>query len=94
MAINDDKGRELERFKVPYGGHVMVEDGQKVKRGERLFTWDPHRVPILAELNGLVRLVDVIEGETMRVEEERKGQKGRRSSSSTKATNIPGDDRG
>ena len=77
MAIVDDKGRELERFKVPYGGHVMVEDGQKVKRGERLYAWDPHRVPILAELNGLVRLVDVIDGETMRVEEERKGQKGR-----------------
>jgi len=77
MAIVDDKGRELERFKVPYGGQVMVEDGQKVKRGERLFAWDPHRVPILAELSGVVRLVDVIEGETMRVEEERKGQKGR-----------------
>ncbi len=77
MAIVDDKGRELERFKVPYGGLVMVEDGQKVKKGDRLYAWDPHRVPILAELSGVVRLVDVIEGETMRVEEERKGQKGR-----------------
>jgi DNA-directed RNA polymerase subunit beta' len=77
MALVDDKGRELERFKVPYGGIVVAEDGQKVKKGERLYAWDPHRVPILAEVSGLVRLVDVIEGETMRVEEERKGQKGR-----------------
>ena len=77
MALVDDKGRELERFKVPYGGVIVTEDGQKVKRGERLFAWDPHRVPILAEVPGIVRLVDVIEGETMRVEEERKGQKGR-----------------
>jgi DNA-directed RNA polymerase subunit beta' len=77
MALVDDKGRELERFKVPYGGVVLTEDGQKVKKGERLFGWDPHRVPILAEVPGLVRLVDVIEGETMRVDEERKGQKGR-----------------
>jgi DNA-directed RNA polymerase subunit beta' len=77
IAIVDDKGRELERFKVPYGGIVSVEEDQKVKRGDRLFAWDAHRVPILAELSGFVRLVDVIEGETMRVEEERKGQKGR-----------------
>jgi DNA-directed RNA polymerase subunit beta' len=77
MLLVDEKDRELDRFKVPYGGIVLVNDGQKVKKGERLFYWDPHRVPILAELNGFVRLVDVIEGETMRVEEERKGQKGR-----------------
>jgi DNA-directed RNA polymerase subunit beta' len=77
MALVDDKGRELERFKVPYGGVILTEDGQKVKKGEKLFGWDPHRVPILAEVPGLVRLVDVIEGETMRVEEERKGQRGR-----------------
>jgi len=77
MILADAKGRELERFKVPYGGELLVADGQSVKRGTALFRWDPHRIPILAEVGGLVRLVDVIEGETMRVEEERKGQKGR-----------------
>jgi DNA-directed RNA polymerase subunit beta' len=77
IAVVDEKGRELERFKVPYGGIILVEDGSKARRGEVLFKWDPHRVPILAEVSGLVRLVDVVEGETMRVEEERKGQAGR-----------------
>ena len=77
MALVDDKDRELERFKVPYGGLLSVKEGEKVKRGHSLFSWDPHRVPILAEVPGFVRLMDVIEGETMRVEEERKGQKGR-----------------
>ncbi len=77
LLLVDDKERELERFMVPYGGILSVTDGQKVRRGERLYSWDPHRVPILAEVNGLVRLVDVVEGETMRIEEERKGQKGR-----------------
>jgi DNA-directed RNA polymerase subunit beta' len=77
VMLVDDKGRELERFKVPYGATMHVESGAKVKRGHHLFSWDPHRVPILAEVSGLVRLVDVIEGETMRVEEERKGQIGR-----------------
>ncbi|MCI0498775.1 MAG: DNA-directed RNA polymerase subunit beta', partial [Planctomycetales bacterium] len=77
MALVDEKGRELERFKVPYGGLVQVKDGDSVKRGQTLYSWDTHRVPILAEVPGLVRLMDVIDGETMRVEEERKGQKGR-----------------
>ena len=77
MALVDDKGRELERFKVPYGGIIIAGDGAKVKTGQTLYAWDPHRVPILAEVAGVVRLLDVIEGETMRVEEERKGQKGR-----------------
>lgn len=77
LLLVDDKDRELERFKVPYGGMILVEEGRKVKKGERLFSWDPHRVPILAEINGLVRLVDVIEGETMRIEVERKGQTGK-----------------
>ncbi|HOL31068.1 MAG TPA: DNA-directed RNA polymerase subunit beta' [Anaerohalosphaeraceae bacterium] len=77
MALVDEKGRELERFKVPYGGLIQVKDGQSVKRGQTLYAWDPHRVPILAEVPGVVRLMDIIEGETMRIEEERKGQKGR-----------------
>ena len=77
MAIVDDKDRELERFKVPYGGILVTKDGEKIKQGKTMFAWDPHRIPILAEVPGLVRLVDVIDGETMRVEEERKGQPGR-----------------
>lgn len=77
MVIADDKGRELDRFKVPYGGVIAVRDGAKVEQGDLIYSWDPHRVPILAEVSGFVRLVDVIESETMRIEEERKGQTGR-----------------
>ncbi|NQT03616.1 MAG: DNA-directed RNA polymerase subunit beta', partial [Planctomycetes bacterium] len=76
-AILDAKDRELDRFKVPYGAVVLVDDGQKVKAGSVLFQWDPHRTPILAEVAGLIRFVDVIDGETIGIEEERKGQVGR-----------------
>ena len=76
MSILDAKERELERFKVPYGATVLVEDGVKVKSGAMLFEWDPHRTPILAEVSGLIRFVDIVEGETIRLEEERKGQVG------------------
>jgi DNA-directed RNA polymerase subunit beta' len=77
IVILDAKDRELDRFKVPYGAIVLVEDGKKVKAGAVLFQWDPHRTPILAEVAGLIRFVDIIEGETIGIEEERKGQVGR-----------------
>ena len=76
IAIVDNKGRELDKFKVPYGSWMMCQDGEPVKKGQPIYEWDPHRTPILAEVGGCIRLVDVIEGETMRIEEERKGQKG------------------
>jgi len=74
IALLDPKGRELEKFPVRYGGHIVVKDGAKVKPGQRLAWWDPHRVPILAEAAGLVRFQDIEEGETVRAESE--GRKG------------------
>jgi len=74
IAILDAKDRELDKFKVPYGATVLVQDGSKVKSAALLFRWDPHRTPILAEVSGLIRFVDIIEGETIGIEEERKGQ--------------------
>ncbi|MHC4323923.1 MAG: DNA-directed RNA polymerase subunit beta', partial [Planctomycetota bacterium] len=77
IALIDAKDRELDRFKVPYGSTVLVKDGRKVKVGASLFRWDPHRTPILAEVAGLIRFVDIIVGETIGIEEERKGQAGK-----------------
>jgi len=77
IAILDAKDRELNRFKVPYGAIVLVKDGRKVKTGDLLFKWDPHRMAILAEVAGLIQFVDIIEGETIGIEEERKGQVGK-----------------
>jgi len=77
IAILDKKDRELDKFKVPYGAVVSVKDGQEVKVGALLFEWDPHRTPILAEVPGQIAFVDIIEGETIRLEEERKGQAGK-----------------
>jgi DNA-directed RNA polymerase subunit beta' len=71
ISVLDAKDRELEKFKVPYGALVLAEDGAKVKGGQRLSVWDPHRVPILAEAAGSVRFQDIEEGETVRVESEK-----------------------
>src|SRR2546423_6414311 len=77
LAILDPKGRELEKFKVPYGAIVTVPDGEKVKPRQTVIMWDPHITPILAEKAGIVRYEDIEEGETVRVEEEKKGAGGK-----------------
>jgi DNA-directed RNA polymerase subunit beta' len=73
LVIADQKGRELEKYKVPYGSTILVADGEKVKPRQQLVVWDPHITPILAEKAGIVRYEDIEEGETVRTEEERKG---------------------
>jgi DNA-directed RNA polymerase subunit beta' len=69
VVLVDQKDRELDKFKVPYGGILLVPDGQAVKAGTILFQWDPHRTPILAEIPGIIRFVDITEGETVQTEE-------------------------
>jgi len=73
IAIMDPKGRELEKYEVPAGAVLLVEENQQVKPGQTLCTWDPHSIPILAEVSGKVRYEDVIEGETMRSEKDPSG---------------------
>jgi len=58
---------------VPYGANVMVGDGEKVKPRQQLVVWDAHITPILAEKGGSVQYEDIEEGETVRLEAERKG---------------------
>jgi len=56
------------RFHVPLGATVMVEDGAKVARDGVLFTWDPYTNPIMTDVGGVVRFVDIVEEETVREE--------------------------
>jgi DNA-directed RNA polymerase subunit beta' len=76
IVVEDLKGRELERYKIPYGATISVGDGEKVKPRQQLVVWDPHITPILAEKAGVVRYEDIEEGETVRLEEEKRGAGG------------------
>ena len=75
LAILDEKGRELEKTKIPYGGYIYAAQGETVKRAQSLVKWDPHRTPILAEKGGKVQYVDLEMGETFREEDAGAGGK-------------------
>lgn len=73
IAILDAKGRELENHKVPAGAVLKVSDDEQIKAGAVLCQWNPHSIPILAEVDGVARYEDIVEGETMAIEREASG---------------------
>jgi DNA-directed RNA polymerase subunit beta' len=77
IMLLDAKGREVERFAVPLGAALVKQDGDAVRLNEVICRWDPYMAPILAEEKGIVRYADLVDGETMRAEEDRTGFKRR-----------------
>jgi DNA-directed RNA polymerase subunit beta' len=65
VMIHDDNGRERERHKVPYGATMLVKDGDTVKAGKVLATWDATSRPIITEYAGRVKFENVEEGVTV-----------------------------
>ena len=62
LAVADDIGRERERYKVPYGATLTVKEGDEVKGGQIVATWDPHTHPIIAEVAGKAKFAEMDEG--------------------------------
>ena len=73
ISIVDDRGREVEKQRVPNGAVLQVKENQAVSSGDVLCTWDPHSIPIIAQVGGRVRLDDCVEGQSIRTEKEQSG---------------------
>ncbi len=58
VIVVDNAGRDRERYKVPHGALLTVEDGGSVDPSDIVATWDPHVHPVITEVAGYVRLVD------------------------------------
>ncbi|MDP9200338.1 MAG: DNA-directed RNA polymerase subunit beta' [Gemmatimonadota bacterium] len=53
------------RLQVPLGATLMVKDGEEVKKDQIIFTWDPYTNPIISDVEGTLRFVDLIPGESV-----------------------------
>ncbi len=73
VALVDDRGREIEKYEVPMGAVLKVQENAVVKLGQVVCEWDPHSIPILAEMGGKIRFEDLDEGITMRSEKDASG---------------------
>src|SRR6202030_2925207 len=65
LTVVDQDGTERAVHRIQFGARLRVEDGDKVKRGQRLAEWDPYTRPILTEVEGTVGFEDLVEGQSM-----------------------------
>jgi len=66
LSVLDVRGRERERYKLPYGALLKVKDNQEVSKGSRVASWDPHTHPIITEVAGTIKFSGMEEGITIR----------------------------
>ncbi len=62
LVVADQDGTERAVHRLPYGTHLRVDEGDKVKRGDRLAEWDPYTRPVLTEIDGVIDFEDLVEG--------------------------------
>ena len=89
VAIVDSRGRERERYNVPIGASIMVKEGAEIKVGDVICNWDPHNVPILAKVAGTVNFIEIVDGETVRVEKDLHTGKNIRTVMDLKGDRVP-----
>ena len=65
VAVVDPDGTERAHHRIQYGARLRVDEGDKIKRGQRIAEWDPYTRPILTEVEGTVGFEDLVEGQSM-----------------------------
>jgi len=68
ISLNDEQGRELERYPVPQGSFISGAEDSVIPKSAVFVHWDPYTSPILTEVAGTVRYEDLREGVTIRGE--------------------------
>lgn len=77
LHIVKDEGRTLEEYKkllesksiepmqsftIELGTKILLEDGTKVKKGQKIALWEQHNIPIICERPGYAKYEDLVEG--------------------------------
>ena len=65
VVVCGPDGTERAVHRVQYGSRLKVDEGDHVKRGQRVAEWDPYTRPILTEVDGAVGFEDLVEGQSM-----------------------------
>ena len=62
LSLEDDNGRQLAIYKVPYGSKLFFQHGDKVDKGKKICEWDPYTMPVIAETSGVASYMDLVDG--------------------------------
>ena len=70
INVIDERGMVVESHKVPYGTVLNYSSDTKVAAGDILAKWDPLTRPVVAEVAGKAKFVDIEDGITARVKQD------------------------
>jgi DNA-directed RNA polymerase subunit beta' len=65
VVIVDADGTERATHRIQYGAKLRVDEGTKVKRGQRIAEWDPYTRPIISEIDGVLGFEDLVDGQSL-----------------------------
>jgi DNA-directed RNA polymerase subunit beta' len=65
VHVLDEGGTERAVHRIQHGARMRVDDGDRIKRGERIAEWDPYTRPVLTEVDGTVGFEDLVENQSM-----------------------------
>jgi DNA-directed RNA polymerase subunit beta' len=68
IYIQSKDGRILERYEVPKGAVLLVEENKEIKKGTRIAEWNPYAEYIISEVKGKLELTDIIKNVTIKEE--------------------------
>lgn len=66
--VEEGSNKVIVTNNIPYGSYLYVKDGSKIKRGDRICSWDPYNAVIISEFAGKAQFEAVLEGITFREE--------------------------
>jgi len=70
LIVQDIFGVDKERYKIPYGSILRVDENEEVNPGQVIAEWDPHTHPIITEVGGTVKFIDIQDDVTVELKED------------------------
>src|SRR4029079_13420425 len=65
VTIVDSAGTERAVHRIQYGARIKIDEGDTIKRGQRIAEWDPYTRPIITEVEGTIGFGDLVESPSM-----------------------------
>ena len=66
--VDKQTGITLSTNNIPYGSTLLVKNGDSVKAGDVICTWDPYNGVIISEFAGKIKYENIVQGVTYQVE--------------------------
>jgi DNA-directed RNA polymerase subunit beta' len=58
--IDQESNRILTKYDLTYGAQLLVSNGEEVKKGQQIYSWDPYNSTILTEVAGRIKYRDLV----------------------------------